>query len=344
MRLVGGGVSSRASHVWFLLALLVPSALLASLQNDLTNHAWPANLILPGYATGEVSKDMLGTAPASIVQARCLVRGMLEVCLAVGGPHLEGYNLAIQFAAVWAALGFVYAAAGRVVPPFAAGGASLLAALFVPWGFLNVGYAASWPYDLPALAFAAAGTWAILARRFVPFMFILALGTLNKETVVFLLPAYLLAEWPRLPRRTWLAQASILTAVFALAYEIPRIVYTGSHLPTVTFSAYDTASPRWATSLGHLALRIQGLPLENIYWAFTLHIVPLFGWRMLPRSLKAIYACAPVLLVPVFFVGNLYELRLYNELIPLGAISTTLVLWRKLAVHTLPSGGPDFVG
>ena len=331
---------------WLLLALAVPSALLASLQHDLTNHSWPANLILPGYAAGEVSKEMLTTAPVAIVQARCLVRGVLGLCLAVSGPHLVGYNLAIQFVAVWAALALVYAAAARVVPPFAAGAATLLAATFVPWGFLSVGYTASWPYDLPSLAFAAFGTWAILARRFRPFVVALALGTLNKETVVFLLPAYLFAAWPGLPRRRWMAEAVILAAVFALAYEAPRMVYSHQHAPAVTFSAYDDAVPRWVVNLGHLRFHIQGLPLENIYWAFTLHVVPLLGWRTLPHGLRAIYLCAPVLLVPIFFVGNLYELRLYNELIPAGALGTTLVLWRRYgqrAVHTLASGGVQSV-
>lgn len=318
---------------------------MASLQHDLTNHTWPANLILPGYASGEVSKQMLTTAPAVIVQARCLVRGLLALCLIVGGPHLEGYNLAIQFVATWAALALVYTAAARVVPPFAAGAAVLLTTVFVPWGFLAVGYTASWPYDLPSLAFAACGTWAILARRFLPFVATLTLGTLNKETIVFLLPAYLFAVWPHLPSRTWLAQALILAAVFVVAYEAPRMVYTHQDLPTVTFSAYDQG-PRWITNLGHLRFHIQGLPLENIYWAFTLHLLPLLGWRGLPRGLRAIYGCSPILLVPIFFVGNLYELRLYNELIPVGTIGTAFVLWRKLgpaAAHTLASGGPDSV-
>lgn len=338
-------MSPRNSHVWLLLAFAIPSALLASLQHDLTNHTWPSNLILPGYASGEVSKEMLTSAPAAIVQARCLVRGLLLLCSVVGGPHLEGYNLAIQFLAIWAALALVYATAGRVVPPFAAGAAVLLATTFVPWGFLAVGYTASWPYDLPSLAFAAFGTWAILTRRFGPFAVALALGTLNKETVVFLLPAYLFAVWPHLPRRTWLRQALVLTALFAVVYEVPRIVYTHQHLPTVTFSAYDQG-PRWFTNLGHLRFQIQGLPLENIYWAFTLHLAPVLGWRALPRGLRAIYACTPVLLVPIFFVGNLYELRLYNELIPAGAVGTAFVLWRKLGpagTHTLASGGPDSV-
>lgn len=338
-------MSFRVVHAWPLLALAVPSALLASLQHDLTNHTWPSNLILSGYAAGEVSKEMLTTAPVAIVQARCLVRGLLWLCTAVGGPHVEGYNLAIQFVAAWAALALVYTAAARVVPPFAAGTATLLATIFVPWGFLAVGYTASWPYDLPSLAFAAFGTWAILARRFGPFALVLGLGTLNKETVAFLLPAYLFAVWPHLPRRVWLVQALTLTAVFAAAYEVPRMILARQGLPTVTFSAYDQG-PRWITNLGHLRFHIQGLPLENIYWAFTLHVAPLLGWRGMPRGLRAVYLCAPVLLMPIFFVGNLYELRLYNELIPAGAVGTAVVLWRRLgepAAHTLASGGADSV-
>ncbi|MBE7159549.1 MAG: hypothetical protein INR62_14160, partial [Rhodospirillales bacterium] len=70
--------------------------------------------------------------------------------------------------------------------------------------------------------------------RFAPFAVILTLGTLNKETIVFLLPAYLFAAWTRLPRRVWLTQALVLAAAFTLAYETPRIAYTRQHLPTVT--------------------------------------------------------------------------------------------------------------
>ncbi len=321
---------SRKTTLGLLLAFVVPSLLLVSLQEDFTDRTAPNDEILPGYFAGDDLRDILGTAPVSIVQARCLVRGVLTLCTWVGGSHLEAHNRAVQFASVWGALCLIYAAGARVLSPAKACAAVLLAAGFVPWGFLSISYSVSWPYDLPSLFFAALGMWAILSRRFVGFALSLVLGTLNKETIVFLLPAYLLAEWPALPWKTLLVRGLILAVLFVAAYELPRMILQGHGSPVVTVSASDYDTPRWRTNVQSLLFKNRGTAFENVYWALSLHLLPLVGWRALPRSLRAIYLAAPALLVPIFLYGNIHELRLYNELIPLGALATVLVVSRKL--------------
>ena len=50
----------------------------------------------------------------------------------------------------------------------------------------------SYPYDMPSLAFFAGGLLAIYTRRFVPLVLIVLLGTINRETTLFLVGIYIL--------------------------------------------------------------------------------------------------------------------------------------------------------
>ena len=202
---------------------------------------------------------------------------------------------------------------------------------YVPLGFLRVGYCISWPYDLPAMAFAAVGLWAILSRRFWLMASVIAVGTLNKETTAFLIFAYGLSAWPTLPKRTLFIQGLTLAVLFAVAYETPRLLLQADPSLVVTVSLDNGLTARWRDNLQHLLLRGgHGLVEENIYWALTLHLVPLVCWRTLPWGLRSAYLSTAAFFLPVFFFGNIYELRLYNELIPLGALSTVVVLSTRL--------------
>ncbi|HLI75911.1 MAG TPA: hypothetical protein VKV02_03120 [Acidobacteriaceae bacterium] len=50
----------------------------------------------------------------------------------------------------------------------------------------------SYPYDFLSVAFFAAGLLCIVTRRFLPLLAVIALGTLNRETTLFLIGIYLL--------------------------------------------------------------------------------------------------------------------------------------------------------
>ena len=73
---------------------------------------------------------------------------------------------------------------------------------------------------------------------------------------------------------------------------------------------------------------LQGEPgrfIQSAWWVAMLHVPPLLGWKGLPRPLQAAYLATPLFIVPLCFFGNIYELRLYNELIPLGAMGCAAV-------------------
>jgi hypothetical protein len=253
----------------------------------------------------------------------------------VAGLDVETANLIIQAGFVLAALVVIHRSTASLATPAGALFASAVTVAFVPWGFLSVGFRVSYPYDLPAMFFSAAGLAAILSRRFDWLCAVVAIGTLNKETTVFLLPAYVLAErshgLPRSQRvesRALFIRGLILAAIFAVAYEVPRLLLQSAQpmLITVHTASGDAANSRLWSNLNHLFHGEPGSFIQSAWWVAMLHVPPLMYWKRLPRALQAAYLATPVFIVPLFFFGNIYELRLYNELIPLGAMGSAAVL------------------
>jgi len=313
-----------------LLILAVTAAwMLAVLQADVTNVTDYSASIVRDYADGTIGDHWTDGVPPIIWKARVLVRGLLLALTAVL-PHLnvETANLIVQASFVLAALVVIYRSTATLATPAGALFASALAVAFVPWGFLSVGFRISYPYDLPAIFFSAAGLAAILARRFDLLVAAVAIGTLNKETTVFLLPAYVLAEWGRGEGRGVLTRALILAAAFAVAYEVPRVLLQSSQpmLVTVHTASGDAAGSRVWSNLRHVFNGEPGAFIQSVWWVALLHAPPLLSWTRLPRPLKAAYVATPLFVVPLFFFGNIYELRLHNELIPLGAMGCAAVL------------------
>jgi hypothetical protein len=245
-------------------------------------------------------------------------------------PHLTagGANLFIQAGFVLAALIVIYRSTVSFAAPAGALFASALTVAAVPWGFLSVGFRISYPYDLPTIFFTAAGLAAILSRRINWLVAAVAIGTLNKETTVFLLPAYVLAEWGTESGRVLLTRAVILAAAFAVAYELPRVLLQSAQpmLLTVHTASGDAAGSRVWSNLRHVFNGEPGGFIQSVWWVALLHAPPLLYWARLPRALKAAYVATPLFIVPLFFFGNIYELRLHNELIPLGAMGCAAVL------------------
>ena len=322
-----------------LLALLVPAGwMLAVLQADLTNGSGFSASLVQDYADGTIGDHWTDGVPPVIWKARILVRGLILALVAVAPGHMGiGFaNLILQAAFVGAALIVIYRATATFSGPGGALFAAAVSVASVPWGFLGVGYRVSYPYDLPALFFSAAGLAAILLRRFDLLVLTVVLGTLNKETTIFLLPSYVLAEWPApsevagpiAQRRRLLWRALLLALAFVITYETPRLLLQPQPPSLVTVygnlgTGHD--SRVWA-NINHVLFGDPGGFIQNVWWVAMLHVPPLVFFRRLPRALKAAYVATPVFLGPLLFFANVFELRLYNELIPLGAMACAAVL------------------
>ena len=243
--------------------------------------------------------------------------------------NAETVNLLLQVAFLWAALYRMARWSAHYVARGWALAAALLLAATIPWGFLSIGYRISYPYDFPALFFSVAGLEAITSGRFRVLCLVTALGILNKETAVWLIPAFAgCAVAQSGINGPTLRRVALLCAVGGVAWAVPRALvqpFGLGFVRSMSLSAYDPAGetliPRMTTNLRELAMLHRGDCWQNVYWPLAM-MAPglLLIWR-LPRDMRGLYWGLPVFFVPTMLAANICEVRLFNEVLPLGILS-----------------------
>lgn len=348
---------------WVIPLLLLPLALLVvNLQEATTGGAYSKTF--ENYLWGRIGP---------IFDTRVLMRWILAVTWTFWPIETtpESIYPFLQWGALWVALCATFGFARTFLPSCGALLATLLTALWVTWGFLPIGYSMSYPYDLPALMFSALGLYAITRGEIWLLMAILGLGTLNKETTLWLIPAWALWQWwviraaqgkwksseagePRrlrvLTRKQLIASTLGLCGLYFLLYEVPRFIYRmrapreTRFMPTLYFADwYEGASglPRYVVNwreLWHLPRPIHHTNLlQNFQWYALPYLLGLAGWRCLPTPLKLLGVAALAHFIPTFLVGNLWELRIFNEILPWGATCAVMVAHSLLRPECQPA-------
>ncbi len=208
---------------------------------------------------------------------------------------------------------------------------SLSVFLVLPFNFLlDRTLALRYPSDPPSLLFFTLGLALIRRRRWALFYPLFAVATLNRETTLFLAAVYLFAAWgveprPRVGGRL-LALLVIWGAVKAFLWGIYRCnpgdgMMQGHVVRNLAFIADPKLWPLLVSNLGYL-----WIPLL----LFRRRISDGFA----RRSSLVLYP----FLAAMFLVGNMVELRIYGELIPV-ALTGVLLLIRD---HPLPRGTGRF--
>jgi len=180
------------------------------------------------------------------------------------------------------------------------------------------------PYDLPSVAFYALALYSILAQRRALFYVVLAAGTANRETTIFL-PFLFLFQQLYDDRRPVEAPAS---------FKWPQIGELAAQL------ALWSAVHIWAASTVAGGEHLWQHHLrQNIHFIFDpLHwptMASVFGFLWIPyliffKEIPSVYMrrCG-VLLVPWFVLmvlfGDLLEIRIHSEWIPYFAVCMALL-------------------
>jgi hypothetical protein len=191
----------------------------------------------------------------------------------------------------------------------------------------------SYPYDMPSLAFFAGGLLAIYTRRYLPLALIILMGTLNRETTLFLIGIYVLdaatrnlsqataASQLRLRERFSLGQVSWLRVSLLCVVWLAVKIMLGRH-----FAHNDRSEDyvRFAENLHRLSPRLW--PTLFDICGYVLPIVVLLRRRIHHVRFASYLYILPVWAAVMFYTGVILESRIWGELCTLTAVAAALLI------------------
>ena len=192
----------------------------------------------------------------------------------------------------------------------------------------------SYPYDMLSLAFFTAGLYFIYTHRFPALFATMLLGTLNRETTLFLIPIYMLdaattsAEDPAAP----LAQRFDLRRIPWLRVAFLFVLWLAIKLTLTHLFANNDASENYVRlreNLGRLKPRLWPA-LLNIC-GYLLPVVILMRRNLRPIRFGNYLYVLPLWFAIMFYTGVILETRIYGELSAYTAIAVILLLERHIA-------------
>lgn len=167
------------------------------------------------------------------------------------------------------------------------------------------------PYDLPAVLLFICGLIAILKERWLLFYGVFIPGVFNRETIALLGAAYLLLAVGRSPPSTILLHVAAQAVIWLSIKYVLGLIFAGN--------PGDPFQMHLATNIDNIVhLRVL-TPLALMYGGAWLAI-PL-SWRTQSWVVKRLVWLAPPYYALVALIGNLHELRIYNELVPVVALA-----------------------
>jgi|GEM_PF-973778 len=222
---------------------------------------------------------------------------------------------------VWAATASL---AGALLGRPAAGRVAALA-VFVPlalnlvpaWRHNNLFF----PYDTASVAFFALGLSLLVRERLGWYYLVFAVATLNRETSCFLAMAYLALAWGRVPMTRAAAHVAAQAALWLALKAGLWVVF--QHTEAIGFGVF----------VGTLAM--TGRVLTAVPGVVYALVVPLGGaatvaWllrrRVADDRLRRLAWIVPPFLVGMALVGEVMEVRIYSELIPMVTLSLVVAL------------------
>ena len=311
----------------YLCLLYIPIALaVAELQLATTYDVGVGKAIFSGY---------LVDGQGAIFHARPLTRWIIGGTTGFLNTTPDWSNFWLQSLSMWLAMMTISIASLRIDPRCHPAAPSLLALAWLMFGFLSLGGRIAYPYDIPALFFSALALLALFSRSFPLMLLAVCAGSLNQETLVWMIPAWGLC---RREEGTATRRAIMETAVLALVYTgiyiMLRLPSGGSSLLTVSAAIPSVEDPARSVSrlwrnILELCFQGHGRVRQNVYWPLSLYLAALcLGFRA-NREFRILAGCSLLYIATILVVGNIWETRLLNEVLPFSSLLVAHWLMKK---------------
>jgi hypothetical protein len=202
------------------------------------------------------------------------------------------------------------------------------------------------PYDLPSLAFFTGGLLCIYTRRFWPLFGVVFLGTINRETTLFLVFLYLLdaasvpetetaTRWRDRFRPSQVPWVRVL--LLAVAWLIPALML--SHL----FAANDRSQNYLRIAENLRSLYPETWPALLNICGYMLPFVLLFQPSLRPRRFGNYALVVLPWFLTMFAWGLLTETRIYGELVSYTTVASLVLIEQYLSGRTVKDTPKDAV-
>jgi hypothetical protein len=188
-----------------------------------------------------------------------------------------------------------------------------------------------YPSDIPSILVFVIGCASLLRRRYLPFYLAFIIGTLNRETTCFLTIFMLLVGWKTESKKTLFAHAAAQTAIWVGIKAGLFMLYGKNTVPE-----YCDVAAMFKFSLGENITSAGAAlwsVLPSVYGFLWIPLI-LFSRRIPLRKLRAGLWLVPVFHAAMVVPGEITEIRIYAEMLP-------LVVWgTAFAISGLLTGAP----
>lgn len=201
----------------------------------------------------------------------------------------------------------------------------------------------SYPYDMPALAFFTAGLYFIYTRRFAPLVGVMLLGTLNRETTLFLIGIFVLdaASRPDLTTTASATERFDLRAIPWLRVFTLAAIWLVIKLSLVIYFTGNSDAENYNRVVENVyRLKLRLLPSLLNICAYLLPIVWIYRSRIRPVRFANYLYILPLWFAIMFYTGVILETRIYGEFSAYVAVAIVLLLEDHVSQavrSTLPS-------
>ncbi len=240
--------------------------------------------------------------------------GLDRVAVALGAaPELASIFLAVEIVSLWALLVSFWALACRILRSSSAKVTALLvlvaALLVLPR--LSQESRLWYPSDIPAIFVVVLAYLTLFSKRLAAFCLVFVLGTLNRETTIFLLPlVVLLPTAVTGARQPWMV-ISVLGAFWVALKAALFVAYRGNHgypvHPNIVVNIEILSS--WQVAVA-AAAALMAIVFLGVHVVRKTH----------DERLKAALQAAALFFMVILFAGKIDEFRVYLELVPLAAL------------------------
>jgi len=164
-------------------------------------------------------------------------------------------------------------------------------------------------YDLATAAFFAFGLGLMARRAWLPFLIIFALGCINRETMILLVPVFAIHFFRQIPLSMWLIVLTAQLVIFVFVRTWLMIIFADN--PGVPFWWRLEANLQLLAESHELAM-LHGFGIGLFAW-----IVALKWGRLSAFVRDASLVLVPALIALYLLFGWIGEIRVFIEAFPI---------------------------